>query len=117
MASPLSAVHLHHLGGAVSRVASETTAYANRTSNYILNIIPAWSDPAETATHVDWARETYDRLAVHSNGSVYVNFLGDEGQNRLKAAFGADKYARLAQIKRRYDPDNVFRHNQNIRPA
>jgi Berberine and berberine like len=68
MASPLSAVHLHHLGGAVSRVAPEATAYANRTSAYILNIIPCWSNPAETATHADWARALFEGAAVHSNG-------------------------------------------------
>ncbi|HYL02716.1 MAG TPA: FAD-binding oxidoreductase [Steroidobacteraceae bacterium] len=116
MTSPLSQVHLHHLGGAVSRVAADATAYANRNAAYILNLIPSWSDPAETASHVDWARAVFDRAVAHSNGSVYVNFLGDEGQSRVKAAFGADKYLRLARIKRRYDPDNVFRHNQNIRP-
>jgi FAD/FMN-containing dehydrogenase len=116
MASPLSAVHVHHLGGAVSRVAPDATAYASRASAYILNIIPSWADPAETATHVDWARATFDRAVVHSNGSVYVNFLGDEGENRVKTAFGAEKYARLAKIKRKYDPNNVFRYNQNIRP-
>ena len=54
---------------------------------------------------------------MHSNGSPYVNFLGDEGEGRVRAAFGAEKYARLATIKREYDPENVFRHNQNIPPA
>ena len=117
MTSPLSAVHLHHLGGAVARVPEGATAYAGRRSAYTFNIIPAWQDGSTSATHIAWTRALYDLAAKHSNGSVYVNFLGDEGPDRVRAAFGAEKFAKLGQIKRRYDPENIFRFNQNIRPG
>ena len=117
MASPLSQVHVHQLGGAVSRVSDDATAYSNRGAAFALNIIPAWADPGSSAAHVGWARELFEAVARHGNGSAYLNFLGDEGQERVRAAFGPRKHERLARIKRRYDPENVFRYNQNILPA
>ena len=117
MASPLSQVHVHQLGGAVSRVPDDATAYSNRGAAFALNIIPAWADPGSSAAHIGWARELFEAVARHGNGSAYLNFLGDEGQERVRAAFGPRKHERLARIKRRYDPENVFRYNQNILPA
>jgi FAD/FMN-containing dehydrogenase len=114
-ASPLSQVHLHHLGGAVARVADAATAYRHRRAPYLLNIIAGWPDPVASETHVGWARAIYDAAAVHSNGASYVNFLGEEGDARVASAYGAENFARLQEIKRSYDPTNVFRHNQNIR--
>jgi hypothetical protein len=115
MASPLSAIHLHQLGGAVARVREDATAYSGRAAGFTLNIIAAWTDTTESAAHVGWARTLFDAASAHGNGAVYPNFLGDEGQDRVRAAFGA-KYDRLVAIKRRYDPGNVLRYNQNIRP-
>ena len=67
--------------------------------------------------NIAWGRGFRDRIAVHTNGGVYLNFIGNEGQDRIRAAFGEQKYSRLAGIKTEYDPRNVFRNNQNILPA
>lgn len=113
--SPFTQVHLHHLGGAVARVADDSTSYPHRGAAFTMNVIPAWPDRESTAGHVAWARTLFDAAAKHANGGVYVNFLGDEGQDRVRAAYGEKKFARLVEIKRRYDPTNVFRFNQNIK--
>ena len=76
-----------------------------------------WTEPAEADRHVAWARAFSEALRPHTNGRVYVNFLGDEGEDRVRAAYGPETYARLAKVKAAYDPENVFRMNQNIRPA
>jgi FAD/FMN-containing dehydrogenase len=115
--SPLSQVHLHHLGGAVARVGNEATPYGHRQAAYVLNIIAAWPDPESTDAHVGWARSIYDTVAPHASGAAYVNFLGEEGESQVASAYGERNYRRLQQIKRRYDPGNMFRYNQNIRPA
>jgi FAD/FMN-containing dehydrogenase len=114
--SPLTQVHVHHLGGAVARVDSRATAYRPRRAAYLVNVPTAWLDAGTSDVHVAWARALYDAIAGQSNGAAYVNFLGEEGDARVRSAYG-DNYARLAQIKRAYDPHNVFRHNQNILPA
>lgn len=114
--SPFTQVHVHHLGGAVDRVADEETAYSARGSQFVLNIIPAWHDRATSDTHVAWTRSFFDAAAKHANNAVYVNFLGDEGTDRVRAAYGEAKYARLVALKTSVDPTNVFRFNQNIRP-
>ncbi|HEY8041918.1 MAG TPA: BBE domain-containing protein [Polyangiaceae bacterium] len=113
--SPLTQVHLHHLGGAVARVPDDATAYAHRRAAFALNVVAAWTDPATTDRHVAWSRALHDAAAAHSSGGLYVNFLGDEGQDRVRAAYGEQTYARLRVIKREVDPENVFRFNQNVR--
>ena len=117
MGPGLSQVHLHQMGGAVARVPGEATAFTNRQAAFAVNVIGMWTDPAETARHVAWARGFSEALQPHTNGGVYVNFLGDEGEDRVRAAYGPETYARLAKVKAAYDPDNVFKLNQNIRPA
>ncbi len=114
--SPLSQVHVHHLGGAVGRVDAQATAYGQRGAAYVLNVTAGWTDLSAGAAHVAWARSVVDPMERHSNGAAYVNFLGDEGSARIASAYGEANYARLQRIKQIYDPDNVFRHNQNIRP-
>ncbi len=114
--SPLSQVHVHHMGGAVSRVDPRATAYGQRAAAYLVNIPAAWVDLASADLHVGWTRALHDAIAPHSNGGAYVNFLGDEGDARVRAAFGAESFARLAQVKRAYDPGDVFRFNQHIAP-
>jgi len=116
MDAPLAQVHVHHMGGAVARVPSEATAFAHRRSRFAVNIVAMWTDPADNEANVAWARAFSDALQPHANGGVYVNFLGDEGEARVKAAYGERTYVRLQRIKARYDPQNVFRLNQNIRP-
>jgi len=118
MRSPMCQVHLHQLGGAVARVAEDATAFAHRKAAFAMNIIGMWPEPglAAAATHTAWAREFFEAMTPHTTGGVYVNFLGDEGPDRVKAAYGPRTYARLQEVKRSLDPDNVFRLNQNIRP-
>ena len=76
-----------------------------------------WESPADDAAVIGWAKDFRDDIGRFSSGGVYLNFIGNEGQDRVRAAFGDEKYARLARIKAQYDPDNVFRGNQNIVPA
>jgi FAD/FMN-containing dehydrogenase len=106
-----------HLGGAVARVPEDATAYSHRAAVHNININAVWlpGDPA-AAQHQDWARRLYAAVAPHQRG-VYVNFLGDEGPARVRAAYGAKTFARLQAAKNTYDPQNVFAYNQNIPPA
>jgi len=114
--SPLSYSVMFHLGGAVARVGEDATAYSHRHAAHTLNINAVW-EPGDRAPHchIEWAREFFGVLEPHQVG-VYVNFLGDEGEDRVRAAYGAQKYARLCALKHRYDPTNFFHLNQNIRP-
>jgi FAD/FMN-containing dehydrogenase len=116
--SPRSYVIVFHLGGAVARVGEHDTAYGQRDAAHNVNINAAWlaDDPARDE-HVRWTRECFAALEPFSTGRAYVNFLGDEGQERVRAAYGEERYARLVALKRAHDPDNVFRLNQNIDPG
>jgi FAD/FMN-containing dehydrogenase len=116
MRSPLTAVHLHHMEGAVSRVPAGATAFSHRRAAYAFNVVGMWADAAESDLHTQWVRDLYAAVQPHTSGT-YVNFLGDEGQDRVRAAYGPETYARLEQLKAQYDPDNFFRLNQNIPPA
>jgi hypothetical protein len=82
----------------------------------MVNVAAIYGDPGEAATHEAWATETADALRQSDTGA-YVNFVGNEGEERIRAAYPGHTYDRLAEIKRRYDPDNLFRLNQNIAPA
>ncbi|NBC33613.1 MAG: FAD-binding protein [Alphaproteobacteria bacterium] len=116
--SPHSALLCMHLGGAAKRVDSGATAVGNRGAEFVANIQSAWEDPAEDDRNLAWTRGYWEALRPHSNGGVYVNFMsGDEGEARLRAAYGDETFRHLAAIKARYDPDNLFRFNQNIPPA
>jgi hypothetical protein len=116
--SPLSATLIEFYGGAINRVGAQETAYPLRDAVYALNAVSMWTDPAQDAPNFAWARGLWEAVQPYSPGSVYVNFLGvgDEGDERVRAAYGPN-YARLAQIKAKYDPTNLFRLNHNIRPA
>jgi hypothetical protein len=114
--SPYSSVLIEHLGGQVSRVGKEETAFDHRDAPYDLVIMPMWSDPAESAQHIHWADELWQAMQPFSSGGVYVNYLGNEGEERIKAAYGPD-YERLVTLKNKYDPMNLFRFNQNINPT
>jgi FAD/FMN-containing dehydrogenase len=114
--SPHSYSVTFQLGGAVSRVPDDATAYAHRDAAHNININAVWTeDDVDPSPHVAWARSYFDRVEPHSPG-VYVNFLGDEGPERVRAAYGDRKFDRLVALKRRMDPDNVLRMNQNIPP-
>ena len=116
--SPESALLTMHLGGAMSRVKEEDMAVGHRDVSYIVNIAASCVDPAKTQGCVSWAREFWSAVRPYSTGGVYVNFLTeDEGQDRVTAAYGPKKYDRLVALKNKYDPSNLFRLNQNIRPT
>lgn len=112
-----SEIHVHHVGGAVARVAPDATAFGSREAPFLLNVIAR--TPTEDGYHgaVAWAQALHAGLEPVLTGGSYVNFLSDEGPERVQAAFGADNYARLAALKDEYDPTNLFRLNQNVRPA
>ena len=116
--SPLSALLLEHFGGAVSRVPRDATAFDQRDSEYNFVIVSRWADPGDRDKNVAWARETSAMASEFTNGRVYVNYIGaGESPDRVRAAFGDEKFARLSAIKGKYDPTNMFRMNQNIPPA
>jgi len=114
--SLLTNIHIHHLEGAVGRVGENATAFAHRDTRYILNFVGLWQKPAETERNIAWVRGAWQAIRPFSSGAVYINFLGDEGDEHVWAAYGAEKYERLVELKKRYDPDNFFHLNQNIRP-
>ena len=116
MTSLLSSFPIFHLGGAVSRVAEDETAYSHRDAAHNININAIWAEDPEPERHVTWAREFWAAMEPFSSG-VYVNFLADEGQERVNQAYGERKHARLVALKDRYDPTNFFRLNQNIKPS
>jgi FAD/FMN-containing dehydrogenase len=116
MTSPLSIVLLTPMGGAVSRVNSEVTAFGHRDAALVLEILAKWDAPDAAQPHVEWADTFFEAMRPFSTGGSYVNFLGDEGPERVRAAFTPDAFARLARVKAKYDPTNLFRINQNIPP-
>ena len=112
----LSAMHLHPIDGAASRVPGDATAFAYRDGGWAGVVLGVDPDPANAALISQWARDYWEELHPTSAGGAYVNFLMEEGQDRVRAAYRGS-YDRLARIKRRYDPDNTFHINQNIQPA
>ena len=116
MASPHSMILLYLVNGAATRVPAEETAFGLRDALWNLDVIGQWTDPADAARHVPWVRECWKALDAHSTGGVYVNHLGGDEPERVRDAFGQN-YARLVEVKQKYDPENMFRFNQNIRPT
>jgi len=112
----LSGMHLYPIDGAVSRVPHDATAFAWRDGGWAGVIAGIDPDPANAGRLAAWARDYWGELHPASAGGGYVNFLMEEGQDRVKAAYRGN-YDRLAQIKNRYDPGNIFHINQNIQPA
>jgi FAD/FMN-containing dehydrogenase len=115
--SPASFSILFHLGGAIAEQAEESSAARGRDAALALNINAAWSESGPDHPDITWCRDYFGAMAPHATGGVYVNFLhNDEGEARIRAAYGSS-FDRLAQVKAAYDPENVFRSNQNILPA
>ena len=114
--SPMAMVQLRVLGGAVSRVPADATAFAHRAAPVMVAILDHYMDPSTEAVQVAWTEGLHEQLAAHSVGA-YSNFLAVEGDERIHEAYPGAAYPRLADIKRRYDPSNLFSLNQNIRPA
>jgi len=107
---------LRHIGGAMGRVSSDATAFPHRDANYMATIIQSWPAGSDSRQHIAWSRAFWRAIRPHATG-VYVNFLAEEGEDRIVEAYGEANHNRLARIKRRYDPGNLFRLNQNIKPA
>jgi FAD/FMN-containing dehydrogenase len=116
LTSPLSALLLEQFGGAVRRVSKDATAFVQRDADFNLAIISRWADPAEGEEHIAWARNVHRAITPYASGT-YVNYLGQEGDDRIRAAYGDAVFDRLVAVKNAYDPTNLFRSNQNIRPA
>ena len=116
--SPSSEIHIQHFGGAIARVGEDETAVGGRQAPFVLNAIASTHDPADGLdTHADWAQRLYADLEPSLTGGAYINFLSAEGQERVRAAYGAEKFDRLRALKDRYDPTNLFHLNQNIPPS
>jgi FAD/FMN-containing dehydrogenase len=116
--SPGNVLDFHQQGNAANRVPQDATAYSHRDARYNLMLIARWIDPGESEIHVTWIRELWEVLLPYATGGVYVNNIGTEADHDaplVRSAYGAN-YARLAESKNKYDPDNLFRHNQNIKP-
>jgi hypothetical protein len=113
---PQTEIAFAQVGGAISRVPNDATAYGHREAQFVLNVHGRWSEPAKDKECVAWARGLFDAAAPYSTGAVYVNFMTQDEQDRVRAAYGPN-YDRLALLKRKYDPTNLFRMNQNIKPA
>jgi FAD/FMN-containing dehydrogenase len=111
-----STMHLYPINGAVHRVGKNETAWSYREANFAQVIVGVDPDPANNNRMIQWSRHYWSALHPYSAGGAYVNMIMDEGQDRIMSAY-RDNYPRLAQIKTRYDPDNLFRVNQNIKPA
>jgi FAD/FMN-containing dehydrogenase len=114
--SPECEVFIAHVGGAMARVPANATAWPNRDAHFIMNAHTRWREQAEDSACITWARQLFDATAPYASGSVYINFMPDDEKDRIQKAYGPN-YQRLTEIKRRYDPNNLFRVNQNIRPG
>ncbi|MFC5477613.1 FAD-binding oxidoreductase [Massilia suwonensis] len=114
--STQSEIFLGLIGGAANTRAPEETAYPHRKALYAMNVHTRWDTPNEDAGCLAWAREFFKAAAPHAAGGVYINFLNEDEVDRIAEAYGPN-YERLRQVKAQYDPNNLFRANQNIRPA
>jgi FAD/FMN-containing dehydrogenase len=115
--SPLTQVILIPSGGAIARVPEDAMAFGQRHSEWNIHYLSMWPDPADTATNIEWTKALSGAMKPYAAGGVYLNFIGDEGQERVESGYGREKYRRLQALKREWDPDNLFCHNQNIKPA
>jgi len=113
---PQCEIAFAQLGRAVGRVPSDATAYGHRDAQYVMNVHGRWADPAKDQQCIAWARDLFNATTPHATGSVYVNFMTEDERDRVKAAYG-NNYGRLAALKKKYDPKNLFRMNHNIQPA
>ena len=114
--TPECEIFIGQVGGAINRVAVDATAYPHRDANFVMNVHTRWRDRADERPSIDWARQLFTETAPHATGGVYVNFMPDDETERVPSAYGAN-YSRLAALKVKYDPGNLFRVNQNVQPA
>ena len=117
MSSPFSSLVLEPKGRAIARVPDDAMAISGRDAAYFYYAFGIWEDPTENERHIEWTREVWRAMEPYTITGLPLNFTVDSGEERLRATFGDEKYARLVALKDRYDPDNLFRHNANIRPS
>jgi len=115
--TPLCQIHLHQLGGEVARIAEDASAFAGRRVAWVVHLIATWTDSEDDGRARDWACGARAGLVALASERTYLNFLGESGAEGVRRAYGEAKHDRLRELKRRYDPDNVFRGNANILPA
>jgi FAD/FMN-containing dehydrogenase len=114
--SPTAFVQYRPFGGQLARVPADATAFAHRDAGFMVTVLGLYQDAGLAEAHLTWTEAVHRELRPLSRG-VYSNFLADEGEDRVREAYGVETYARLVDVKRRYDPENVFHFNQNIKPA
>jgi FAD/FMN-containing dehydrogenase len=113
--SPMTAILLEHFHGAVTRIGPTDTAVPHRTEGWNLLLPSEWMDPADTEANIAWTKDSFAALSEHFSGGRWLNYLGDDQDDAISAAYGPN-YERLVEVKRRHDPDNVFHLNHNIVP-
>jgi FAD/FMN-containing dehydrogenase len=116
-ASPMTQVIVMPGGGAIARVPEDAMAFGNRRSEWNIHYLGMWLDPADSGTNIEWTKRISHAMKPYASGRVYLNFLGDEGSERIESGFGPEHFARLRALKKEWDPTNLFCHNQNIKPA
>jgi FAD/FMN-containing dehydrogenase len=112
---PECEVFIGHVGGAAGRIAKTATAFPQRSSHFVMNVHTRWQEAATDTTFISWAKKLFAATAPYAAGTAYVNFMPADEGDRVEKAYGPN-YRRLARVKRRYDPGNLFRMNQNIKP-
>jgi FAD/FMN-containing dehydrogenase len=116
--SEMTFASIWKFGGAVQRLAADATAFGDRSMPFMLSLDAIWTKPEDDAANIAWVRALWKDMQRHSTGRLYLNFPGHgEGEHLVRDAFGAETYARLQKVKRKYDPHNLFRMNQNIVPS
>jgi hypothetical protein len=114
--SPHCEIFIGTIGGQTTRVAPGAMAYSNRDANYVMNVHGRWESASEDERCIAWAREFFQKSQVFASGGAYINFLTQDEADRISFAYGAT-YSQLVELKKKYDPTNLFRMNQNIRPV
>jgi FAD/FMN-containing dehydrogenase len=116
MPSPQCEIFVGHLAGAANRIPAGATAYGGRSARFVMNVHGRWDDAAQDEECIAWSRAFFKAAAPYASAGAYVNFMTEEESERVAAAYGPN-YARLLEIKKRYDPENIFHRNQNIKPG
>jgi FAD/FMN-containing dehydrogenase len=111
-----STMHIYPINGAAHRVAPDETAFAYRDANFATVIAGMWPDPAQNKANIQWVRDYYNATAPESEKGGYINFMSEDDQGRIKDNYKGN-YQRLVNVKKQYDPDNLFHVNQNIKPS
>jgi FAD/FMN-containing dehydrogenase len=115
--SPMAAIAFFHMHGAAARVAPDATAFALRRNQWDANVVSQWTEPQQSELQIAWVRRVWERMEPLTSGGAYLNHLaGDDRPEKVRASYGSN-YERLAALKRKYDPENLFRLNANIRPS